>query len=95
MMSRSQKRLQNVLTGRKDKNIKFKDLRILLHSLGFKERIKGDHFIFPKTGVTEILNLQPRGKLAKPYQVKQVRNLIISYKLEGTDTEMGSHNILE
>jgi hypothetical protein len=31
----------------------------------------------------EIINLQPKGSKAKPYQVKQVRNLILKYKLAG------------
>ena len=29
--------------------------------------------------MAEILNLQPRGSLAKPYQVKQVRAVIVRY----------------
>ncbi len=29
-------------------------------------------------------NVQPNGSKAKPYQVKQVRNLIVKYKLGGT-----------
>lgn len=29
----------------------------------------------------EILNIQSRGSSAKPYQVRQVRNLILKYKL--------------
>jgi hypothetical protein len=37
--------------------------------------------IFSKAGVAEILNLQPRGSVAKPYQVKQVRAVIVRYKL--------------
>ena len=42
--------------------------------------------IFSKPGVAEILNLQPRGSLAKGYQVKQVRAVIVRYKLaEGTE----------
>ena len=42
--------------------------------------------IFSKRGVAEILNLQPRGSLAKPYQVKQVRSVIIRYKVaEGAE----------
>ncbi len=45
--------------------------------LGFDERIKGDHYILTKDGIEEILNLQPKGSTAKPYQVKQVRNLIL------------------
>jgi predicted RNA binding protein YcfA (HicA-like mRNA interferase family) len=50
-------------------------------ALGFTERIKGSHHIFTKPEVAEILNLQPRGSLAKAYQVKQVRNVIVRYKL--------------
>jgi hypothetical protein len=38
--------------------------------------------LFFKAGVEEILNLQPRGDQAKPYQVKQVRQLILKYRLE-------------
>jgi hypothetical protein len=35
--------------------------------------------------VEEIINLQPKGSKAKPYQVKQVRNLILKYKLGGKE----------
>jgi hypothetical protein len=55
--------------------------RSLLGHFGFQERIKGDHHIFTKDGVEEILNLQPRGAKRKPYQAKQVRSVIIRYKL--------------
>ncbi|MDP2958770.1 MAG: hypothetical protein Q8N53_20265 [Longimicrobiales bacterium] len=34
-----------------------------------------------RAGVDEILNLQPRGGMAKPYQVKQVRHVILKYRL--------------
>ncbi len=40
-----------------------------------------DHFIYTKAGVAEIINIQPLGNKAKPYQVKQIRNLILKYKL--------------
>ena len=74
--------LEKVLTGITDANIRFTELRKLVLSFGFKERIKGDHHIYSKTGVIEIINLQPLndGK-AKPHQVKQIRNLIHKYKL--------------
>lgn len=36
-----------------------------------------------KLSFEEILNLQPKGAKAKPYQVKQVRNVILKYKLGG------------
>lgn len=57
------------------------DLRSIMIALGFIERVKGSHHIFAKEGVMEILNLQPRGSLANPYQVKQVRAVIVRYKL--------------
>ena len=87
-MSRFEKALLKILTGKHDRNIDFDDLRSLLQRLDFKERVKGDHYIFTRVSVAEIINIQPNGKLAKPYQVKQVRNLIIRYKLGGIDGEI-------
>jgi predicted RNA binding protein YcfA (HicA-like mRNA interferase family) len=75
-----------VVQGAVDANVRFSDLRSLLAALGFVERMKGSHHIFTRPDVAEILNIQPRGSLAKPYQVKQVRNVILRYKLEeGTE----------
>jgi len=54
-----------------------------LNRLEFQERIRGSHHIYTKEDVTEIINLQMKGSKAKPYQVKQVRNLILKYKLAG------------
>ena len=75
--------LDRVLRGTSDANIPFTGLCRLLLELGFKERIRGSHHIFAREGVPEILNLQPRGAKAKPYQVKQVRHVILKYKLGG------------
>ena len=66
---------------RSDANVPFETLRALLRRLGFDERTKGDHHIFTKDGVEEILNLQPKGGKGKPYQVKQVRAVILKYHL--------------
>ncbi len=77
------KTLEQVLQGTADANVRFSDLRNLLRRLGFDERIRGSHHIFTKEGFEEILNLQPRGSKAKPYQVKQVRHVILRYKLGG------------
>ena len=80
--------LDKVLTGLCDNNIKFSDLTKLIFSLGFDKRIKGGHHIFTKAGVVEIINLQPlKDGRAKTYQVKQVRSIILRYKLhkEGED----------
>ena len=82
-MSKLEKILEKVLRGTSDANIDFEDLRQLLDNIGFDERIRGSHHIFTKNDVMEIINLQPKGSKAKPYQVKQVRNLILKYKLAG------------
>jgi len=73
--------LLRVLGGRSDANIRFSQLCQLLLVLGFAVRIRGDHHIFSREGVPEIVNLQPKGAMAKPYQVRQVRNLITRYQL--------------
>ncbi|MBI1879503.1 MAG: type II toxin-antitoxin system HicA family toxin [Chloroflexi bacterium] len=80
-MPKWDKLLEQILRGTSDANISFVQLCGLLSSLGFNERIRGSHHIFTKESVEEILNLQPKGANAKPYQVKQVRNVIIKYKL--------------
>ena len=77
---------RKILDGTADANIRFDDVRSLLVELGFVERVKGSHHVFTKSGVAEILNLQPRGSLAKAYQVKQVRSVMVRYKLaEGAE----------
>ena len=62
------KLLNRVLRGRSDANIPFAELCRLMRALGFNERIRGSHHIFAAEGVEEILNLQPKGGQAKPYQ---------------------------
>ena len=80
-MSDYRKTLRRVLEGRSDANIAFNELCALLQSLGFRMRIKGSHHIFRKQGVEEKVNLQRDNNKAKPYQVKQVRNVILRYGL--------------
>ena len=80
-MTKKEKLIQQILSGRADGNINFNDLLKLLAQLGFSCRVKGDHHIFTRDGVDEIINLQPKGHRAKPYQVRQVREIIIKYKL--------------
>ena len=76
--------LDKVLSGLSDKNIRFQNLKKLLNDFGFSVRIKGDHHIFYKEGIEEIINLQPlRDGKAKAYQVKQVRVIILKYRLHG------------
>ncbi|HCA28175.1 MAG TPA: toxin HicA [Ruminococcaceae bacterium] len=80
-MGKYEKLLLSILCGTKDSNINFSDLCSVLDDLGFTFRIKGDHFIYTKSDIEEIINIQPVGSKAKPYQVKQVRNLILKYGL--------------
>ncbi|MBI3794630.1 MAG: type II toxin-antitoxin system HicA family toxin [Nitrospinae bacterium] len=78
--------LEFILSGLSDNNIRFLDLRKVIVDFGFNERIKGSHHIFFKSGIEEIINLQPLGNgKAKPYQVKQVRGIIMKYKLHQED----------
>jgi hypothetical protein len=72
-----------ILQGSSDASISFADLCELLRRLGFEERIKGSHHIFRKEGVEEKPNLQSDGAKAKPYQVRQVRAILVKYHLPG------------
>jgi len=85
MMAKRDKILDTLLRGTSDANIAFSDLCGLLKRLGFIERIRGDHHIFTRDEVEEILNLQPKQGKAKAYQVKQVRAVIHRYRLAGDD----------
>lgn len=74
--------LDRILSGLADRNMRFQELRGVLRSLGFDERIRGSHHIYTRAGVEEIVNLQPAdGGKAKPYQVKQVRQIVLKYRL--------------
>ena len=77
-----EKLFYSIMSGTQDRNIKFTDLQKILEVLGFQCRIKGDHFIYWRDGIDEIINIQPDGNKAKPYQVKQIRNIILKYGLE-------------
>ena len=86
-MSQHQKVLLSILCGTQDANILFSDLQAVLTRLGFHCRIHGDHYIYTRDGIEEILNLQPKGSKSKPYQVKQVRQIILKYHLGGDVNE--------
>jgi predicted RNA binding protein YcfA (HicA-like mRNA interferase family) len=81
-MSKIEKILMLLLSGRSDTNFEFAELVNLLERLGFSLRIRGSHHIFFKDDIEEIINLQPDKNKAKSYQVKQVRNLILKYNLK-------------
>jgi hypothetical protein len=79
-MSRFEKILNQVLSGSNDDNIRFSDLCNLLERMEFSNRIKGSHHIYFKAGKRNNC-LQPLKNKAKAYQVKQVRLLLLKYKM--------------
>jgi predicted RNA binding protein YcfA (HicA-like mRNA interferase family) len=80
-MGSIEKVLEQVLRGTADANVAFKDLCRLLHRLGFAERTKGSHHVFRREGLPELITLQEDGSKAKPYQVRQVRGIILKHGL--------------
>jgi len=86
-VSQQDKLLEKILSGTSDTDVPFAQLWQLLYRLGFDERIRGDHRIFVKADVEEILNLQHKKGKAKSYQIKQVRAVILKYKL-GTKNDV-------
>ncbi len=82
-MSRYGKLLFQILRGAADANVAFDDLCALLNRVGFEERVSGSHHLFRKQGVIEKINLQRDGSKAKVYQVRQVRVVLLKYKLGG------------
>jgi predicted RNA binding protein YcfA (HicA-like mRNA interferase family) len=72
--------LQAVLEARRP--IDFRKLEGLLGRLGFKlDRVRGSHRIYRHPRATRPLNLQPSGREAKPYQVRQLRDMIMEFGL--------------
>lgn len=86
-MSKFEKILTKVLRGTSDANIGFNELVSLLIRLGFQFRTRGSHHIFYKDNIVEIINIQEKSGKAKSYQVKQVRSIILKYKIELKENE--------
>ncbi len=62
--------------------VAFRDLDRLLLRLGFRlARTSGSHHIYVHPRVTRPVNIQPAGKDAKPYQVRQIRDIIEEFGL--------------
>lgn len=72
---------ERIMRGEQDSNIRFVDLQYILSKANFRCRIRRDHYIYTREDIKEIINIQPNGNKAKPYQVKQVRYLFLKYNL--------------
>lgn len=81
-MGRRKKLLERILSGRSDANILFEQTRTLLKAFGFSESIRGSHRKFVREGVEELINLQDVEGKCKPYQVRQMREVLLKYNLE-------------
>lgn len=82
-MSKFEKMVLKILSGKSDNNLSIKELKSFLQKLGFEEKqASGSHTLYKKSDVTDLINIQSTkdGK-AKPYQVKQIRDIIIKHKL--------------
>lgn len=86
-MGKYEKLIQRILIAKSDRDIDFNELRNLLSRLGFTERIRGSHHVFRKDEVRDKITLQRDGHLAKAYQVKQVRRIILEYGLGDYDEQ--------
>lgn len=82
-MSKFEKLVSKILSGKADHNLSVKDLKNLLITLGFEEKqAAGSHTLYKKVGLPEIINIQStKNGQAKSYQVKQVREIVLKYKL--------------
>lgn len=83
-MSNYKTTLQKIFSGSADANLRFSDIRNLLLRLGFEERLRGSHHLFRRDGVDEKINIQRDGDKAKPYQVRQIRSVLVKYRLGGS-----------
>lgn len=77
-MTEKEKLIKKILNPINDKNITFNEITSILNYYNFICRVKGDHHIYTRNDIEEIINIQPKGNMAKPYQVKQVRKIIQS-----------------
>ena len=77
---KNRKLLQKLLSG--SKNISFSEATSCAEAFGFQlDRINGSHHIFVHPDVPELVNLQNAKGKAKPYQVKQLLQIIERYNL--------------
>lgn len=78
---KKRKLLQKLISG--SRNIRFSEAVACAEMFEFRlARINGSHHIYVHPNVSELLNLQNVKGKAKPYQIKQLLDLIERYNLE-------------
>lgn len=64
-------------------SIRFRDFQRILEAFGFTlDRITGSHHIYVHPQVPRPLSIQPRGNMAKPYQIDQFLDNVEEFGLE-------------
>ena len=78
---KKQKLIRKLLSG--SKNIRFSEAVECAEIFGFRlERVNGSHHIYIHPDIPKLVNLQNVKGKAKPYQVKQLLQLIEQYNLQ-------------
>jgi len=70
--------------------LSFAEFETLLRAFGFLlDRTRGSHRIYKRAGITDRVTIQPQGKAAKAYQVRQFHDIVVLHGLEiiAKDTE--------
>lgn len=81
-MSRYSKVRMDIMSGRSDANISEEDMKFFLSKIGASyKNTQGSHMKYWIDGIPELINIQPIDGKIKPYQVKEVRNIVTKYKL--------------
>ena len=81
-MSKTDKVKVKLLSGKGYHNFSFSELATLLSGLGFVlDRQEGSHHVWQHSKVKNSVNVQSVHGKAKPYQLRQIRDIIREYKL--------------
>lgn len=81
-MSQYEKIRSDILSGNCDKNISETDMKYFLNKIGaVHRRTAGSHMQFTIDNIPELINIQPKNGKMKPYQVKEIRNIVNKYRL--------------
>jgi predicted RNA binding protein YcfA (HicA-like mRNA interferase family) len=80
-MAKADAILEKVISGHG--RIPFRDFQKLLVKLGFRlGRTRGSHHVYVHPKVTRPLSIQSMGNEAKPFQVRQLRDMIVEFDLK-------------
>ena len=83
-MSKYAKLLERALNS--PQNLRFEEAMKLAEGFGFGlARVRGSHHILKRHGIPELLNFQNMGGKVKPYQIKQLLEIVETYDLRLND----------